>query len=359
MSELVDFERVESTHSQEERNQLMAHVAQLYAMSSDRINPELLSVYDSVLVRLADLVEEEALAFVSEKLAPLTNAPRSMVRKLASEPIDVARPVLEQSPVLSDSDLVEIAGETGVSHLEAIAGRESVAPIVSAVLVERGDEPVKLRLAKNKGAELFESSYIKLVQDASRNEDLQASLAEREDLPVTVVRALVDVASVNVRRKLLRHGKPEVARRVGEAAGLAAERLSNEQWLSRYDFEAAYRSVSLAVKKQPVNEASVFAMARAGRFAEAVVMFALCAAVPLEDAKHWCVRSDCKPFLIMCKALGFSEETVLAFLQLGPWLRRLDRDARERAMFDYGTIDVSVAREIVSQWRSNRKPVAA
>jgi hypothetical protein len=41
MSELVDFERVESTHSQAERNQLMTHVVQLYALTTDRINPEL------------------------------------------------------------------------------------------------------------------------------------------------------------------------------------------------------------------------------------------------------------------------------------------------------------------------------
>ncbi|MEM8628013.1 MAG: DUF2336 domain-containing protein, partial [Pseudomonadota bacterium] len=343
----------------EQRNQLMTHVAQLYSMSNDRINPELLAVYDSVLVRLADLVEEEALAFVAEKLAPLTNAPQEMVRKLALEPINVARPVLEQSPVLTDTDLIKIAGEADNDHLEAIAGRNAVAPMVSAVLVDRGDGPVKLRLTRNGGARFYESSFSKLVQDASHDEQLQETLADRDDLPVAVVRALVEVATVNVRRKLLKHGRPEVAKRVTEAASLAAERLSNEQWLSRYDFDAAYRSVSLAAKKDPISEASVIAMARAGRFPEAVVMFALCAAVPLEDAKHWCVRSDPKPFLIMCRALDFSQQTVDAFLRVGPWLRRLDREAREQAEADYGTIDAQTAREIVSQWRVSQKSVAA
>ena len=359
MTELVDFERVESTHTQAERNQLMTHVVQLYAMSNDRINPELLSVYDSVLVRLADLVEEEALAFVATKLAPLANAPQGMVRKLAHEPIAVARPVLERSPALSDDDLLQIAREYGPGHLDAIAGRSTVAPAVSGVLVDRGDSPVKLKLTRNKGAQFFDDSYEKLVKDARNDESLPESLAERDDLPVTVVKALVEVASVAVQRKLLKHGRPEVARRVTEAAGLAAERLSNEQWLARYDFEAAYRSVSLAVKKQPLNEGTVAQMARAGRFAEAVVMFALCAGVPLEDAKHWCVRADPKPFLIMCKALGFSDDTVSSFLQLGPWLRRLDRDSRERALFDYGSINARAAQEILAQWRTHQKASAA
>jgi uncharacterized protein (DUF2336 family) len=359
MSELVDFERVESTHTQAERNQLMTHVVQLYSLTTDRINPELLAVYDDVLVRLADLVEEEALAFVAEKLAPLARAPRGMVAKLAYEPINVSRPVLEQSPLLSDEDLTRIVQEKGLDHMDAIAGRQEVAPVVSSAIIERGNNPVKLKLARNDGAKFTDASYSKLVSDARNDEKLQTSLAERDDLPVSVVRALVEVASVTVRRKLLRHGRPEVAKRVTEAAGLAAERLSNEQWLARYDFEAAYRSVSMALKKQPINEDTVYAMARSGKYAEAVVMFALCAGVALEEAKHWSVRADPKPFLIVCKAMGFSSQTVATFLQLGPWLRRLDRDERERARFDYEALDDAMAKQIFSEWKKRRITEAA
>lgn len=359
MSELVDFERVESTHTQEERNQLMTHVVQLYTLTTDRINPELLAVYDDVLVRLADLVEEEALAFVAEKLAPMARAPRAMMSKLAFEPITVARPVLEQSTLLSDEELALIVEEKGLDHMDAIAAREEIAPLVSSAIVQHGNNPVKVKLARNDGAKFTEDSYSQLVQDSRSDERLQSTLAERDDLPVSVVRALVDVASVAVRRKLLRHGRPEVAKRVTEAAGLAAERLSNEQWLSRYDFEAAYRTVSMALKKQPVNEASVFAMANSGKYAEAVVMFALCAGVALEEAKHWSVRADCKPFLIVCKAMGFSDETVGTFLKLGPWLRRLNREDRERAMFDYQSLEPAMAKQIFGEWKKRRLSEAA
>ncbi|MGD1888850.1 MAG: DUF2336 domain-containing protein [Cohaesibacteraceae bacterium] len=359
MSELVDFDRVESTHTQAERNRLMTHVAQLYALSNDRINPELLAVYDDVLVRLADLVEEEALAFVAEKLAPLVKAPKGMVRKLANEPIHVARPVLEQSPVLTEVDLTELASEQTQDHLEAIATRQQVPTTVTSILVDRGEKPVKLKVASNQGARSNEASYSKLVNQSRSDQRLQDSLADREDLPVSVVRALVEVASASVRQKLLRHGRPEVAKRVTEAAGLAAERLSNEQWLARYDFDAAYRTVSMALKKQPVNEASVQSMARSGKFAEAVVMFSMRAGVSLEEAKHWSVRADPKPFLIVCKTMGFSSETVAAFLELGPWLRRLDRTERERAMFDYDTLDRTAADRVFTEWKCRRGVRAA
>ncbi len=359
MSELVDFERVESTHTQEERNRLMEHVVQLYALTTDRINPELLAVYDDVLVRLADFVEEEALAFVADKLAPLASAPTGMVRKLANEQINVARPVLERSPVLTDDDLTEVVRNNGLEHMDAIAGRAQINADLASEIIERGNAPVKTKLASNTGAKFHEESFAKLVKDSRNCTQLQETLAEREDLPVSVVRALVDVASVSVRRKLLRHGRPEVAKRVTEAAGLAAERLSNEQWLMRYDFEAAYRNVSMMLKKQPVNEASVAAMASGGKFAEAVVMFALCAGVALEEAKHWSVRADPKPFLIVCKSMRFSTKTVEAFLQLGPWLRRLDREERARALFDYEALDQAMAEQIFSEWKKRKIGQAA
>jgi hypothetical protein len=216
-----------------------------------------------------------------------------------------------------------------------------------------------VKLTRNEGAKITDDSYAKLVKDSRGDELLQSSLADREDLPVGVVRALVEVASVSVRRKLLRHGRPEVAKRVTEAAGLAAERLSNEQWLLRYDFEAAYRSVCKTLKTQPVNEAAVATMARSGKFPEAVVMFALCAGVALEEAKHWSVRADPKPFLIVCKSMRFSPDTVAAFLKLGPWLRRLDRDERERAMFDYESLDQGMAEQIFSEWKKRRVNEAA
>ncbi|MEM1289301.1 MAG: DUF2336 domain-containing protein [Pseudomonadota bacterium] len=359
MSELVDFERVERTHGQKERNELMSQVAQLYSMTNERIDPEMVAVYDTVLLRLADMVEEEALAFVAERLAPLTNAPRTMMRRLAKEPINVARPVLQQSPVLSDEDLVEIAGESSNEHLEAIAGRETVPQIVSAVLVDRGDRPVKMRLTRNRGADLSTRSYNQLVEESESDEDLQFSLAEREDLPPNVVKALIEVGTETVRNKLLARGAAEAAHRVNEAATLAAERLSNEQWLSRYNFDAAYRNVSVQVKTQPLTEPMLASAASSSKFAEAVVMFALMAGVPLEDVKHWSVRTDPKPFLVVAKAIDLSSATVGKFLQIGPWLRRLDRDVREKALTDYAKIDSDVAGKILQQWRDTKHAAVA
>jgi hypothetical protein len=100
-------------------------------------------------------------------------------------------------------------------------------------------------------------------------------------------------------------------------------------------------------------------MARSGKFPEAVVMFALCAGVALEEAKHWSVRADPMPFLIVCKSMRFSSDTVGAFLKLGPWLRRLDREERERAMFDYEAIDQGMAEQIFSEWKKRRVNEAA
>ena len=83
------------------RDQLIRHVAQLYANIGEGLDEEQESQYDDVLCSLADLVEEEARAHVARVLTPLDRAPPNVVLRLARDSIEVARPLLEFSHHLS------------------------------------------------------------------------------------------------------------------------------------------------------------------------------------------------------------------------------------------------------------------
>ena len=70
---------------------------------------------------LVEAIETKVRAELSERLAPISNAPSKVIRRLASDDeIAVARPVLAQSPRLTPADLVDIA-ETKSSSIAAIA----------------------------------------------------------------------------------------------------------------------------------------------------------------------------------------------------------------------------------------------
>src|ERR1700749_1193937 len=119
-----------------ERDQLFRNMAQLYSYVSDRCDDEQVAQYDEVLCQLAELVEVEARTHVAKLLAPLERAPGMVVVKLANDTIEVARPLLEFSNVLSDDDLIDIVARQSEAHRVVIAGRSAVPERVGEAITE-------------------------------------------------------------------------------------------------------------------------------------------------------------------------------------------------------------------------------
>ena len=133
MSELDEGQRAFSSFrvlngddNHSERDQLFRNMAQLFSYVSDRCDDDQVAQYDEVLCQLAELVEAEARAHVAKLLAPLGRAPGTVVVKLANDDIEVAKPLLEFSNVLSDDDLIDIISRQSEEHRVAIAGRANV-----------------------------------------------------------------------------------------------------------------------------------------------------------------------------------------------------------------------------------------
>ena len=100
---------------------------------------------------------------VANRLSDLKTAPHSVVAMLADDEIDVARPVLENSLVLKNTDLIKIVKRRSQDHLKIVATREEVGEEVSGALVENGDDQVLVSLANNQGAALSQNAAAEMV----------------------------------------------------------------------------------------------------------------------------------------------------------------------------------------------------
>src|SRR5581483_6327488 len=119
------------TGSPEKCSETVGRVTALFLASAERYNDEQVALFGDVFERLINTIELRALADIgarialaelSAQLAPLPQAP--VIGRLARhDEIDIARPVLTESPKLTNDDLVEIARIGGEKHLIAIAGR--------------------------------------------------------------------------------------------------------------------------------------------------------------------------------------------------------------------------------------------
>ncbi|MBX9777880.1 MAG: hypothetical protein K2Y71_26165 [Xanthobacteraceae bacterium] len=84
--------------------------------------------YTELAMRLIDETDIATRAAVSVRLAPHACAPRTIMLQLARDVLEVAEPVLLQSPVLTPEDCRAIIAERGVSYADIIARRPKAAP---------------------------------------------------------------------------------------------------------------------------------------------------------------------------------------------------------------------------------------
>ncbi|GAA0773078.1 DUF2336 domain-containing protein [Roseibium denhamense] len=349
-TELVNFSELTGEAGSARRAELARHVATLFALTSDRCSDEQVDIYDSVLLRLVDMVETEVRRYVADQMASLRRGPEETIRRLADDDIEVAEPILVRSTVLRDADLIKIAEKRGNAHQFAIAQREVLSQEVTDILIRSGDLKVKRKVAGNDGARLSDTSVMALISDAASDATLQLTLSERADLAESHIANLLSVASEEVRRKLHAEGRAQDANRLDEAVDIAAQRMSNQYWLGRYDFETARSRIMLLAKRGMVNEAALRRFASEDRFAEAVATFAWLVRCGVEEVSHWMVRPDPEPFIILAKASGFSSITVGALLGIGPWRHRLTPEQRSDAMSVFERMTIAEAKRKMAHW---------
>jgi uncharacterized protein (DUF2336 family) len=86
--------------------------------------------------RLIDAVEVPAAAKWVREIAPRADMPRELVLHLAQGPLALAGPVLRQSPVLTDDDLVTIARTASEEHFAAVSARREVSSALAKQLAQ-------------------------------------------------------------------------------------------------------------------------------------------------------------------------------------------------------------------------------
>src|SRR5215470_1368661 len=139
------------------RGEILSHVTTLFLTHSERYSEDEVALFDGVIARLAADIELAARALLAERLAAIANAPTATIRMLAlDDAIEVAQPVLTQSPRIDARTLIDVARTKSVQHLLALARRPSLDESVTDILAERGDREVGIALAENQGARLSE-----------------------------------------------------------------------------------------------------------------------------------------------------------------------------------------------------------
>ncbi len=275
------------------------------------------ATFGDVISRLADEIELAARAELSKRLARSNKTPVGLVHKFAwDDAIQVAEPMLSQSDRLDNRILVDIARTKSQAHLLAISKRKSLDPVVTDVLVTRGDNSVVSSVASNEGARLSDFGFLHLVKRAEGDSILAEHLGLRKDIPRRLFQQLIAKASRDVKRRLLNE-RSRLDPQVEASLTDVTAKLHAKFGPASRGFFAAKRVVSAQHRLQHLSETSIADYAASHRVDEATVGLSLLSSLPYEVAERILFDNDREMLLVVTKALDFCWNTTMSLLFLG------------------------------------------
>lgn len=165
---------------------------------------ELQMAHDIVRLMAKD-VEQTVRRALSVSLRSARHLPHDVALRLAHDVEAVALPILADSPVLTDADLIEIVRAGAGGKQEAIATRNGVSEQLADVLVRQASEAAVARLMGNASANIAEATFDTAMQRFAGSERVKASMVHRPNLPVTIAEKLVVIVSDRLQSYLVSH----------------------------------------------------------------------------------------------------------------------------------------------------------
>ena len=338
------------------RVELLRSITDLFFAGGVDYSDDQLDVFDDVFACLVQNIEVSARALLANRLAPHPAAPRRIIHTLAfDDAIEVAEPVLTQSPRLDDAALIENARTKSQAHLLAISRRKALSGAVTDVLVERGNLEVVTSAAGNPGAEFSETGYAKLVERAEGNDELAASVGSRSSIPRHHLLKLIAKASHAVRDRLnATHPdtREEIAGAVKQVAATAQRRSAADD----AGVMAARAHVGKLHEAGRLTESEVAAFARDSKFNETNAAIACLTNVPFVTVETMMIESRSEGVMVLAKVLDFSWATVKAILDMRGGLPANDEAFTK---VSYERLKPSTAQQVLRFHKMQQQPAAA
>ncbi|MGF1475059.1 MAG: DUF2336 domain-containing protein [Geminicoccaceae bacterium] len=260
---------------------------------------------DAILHLLLKDVEGQVRAALAEEVSMSSNLPVPAVKALAHDHISVAAPILQNSPLLTDEDLVDVVRTNAMQYALAVAGRENISEAVSEALVDTGESEVVFRLVGNHKAKLSTKTMQRVVDDYSEHDAIRDRVVRRPDLPYELVEELVGLIGDRLQWELIEKRKmepDEAARIVGAARDKASIALVAHEQSDR-KLEQHMREQYLAGE---LDHETVLGFLRDGEIDKFEQALSFHAGLERERIRKLVYNSDRRYLAALCVAADFS-----------------------------------------------------
>jgi uncharacterized protein (DUF2336 family) len=350
-----DLEDILASKDISRRAEILRRVTDLFVVGSGNFAEDQVELFDEVMGKLVENIERSARAQFGNRLARLSDAPPNIIRVLASDDsIEVAGPVLLHSERLDDNTLIETARIKGQDHLLAISGRKVLREAVTDILVERGNQAVVSRAARNGGAQFSDFGISALVTKARDDGDLAVCVWSRPDIPRQHLVKLFVEASEVVKNQLA-ETDPRRAELIKIAVAEASEQIQAAARAGSEDFAQARSYVDSLHAAEKLDQAQLLAFASEGSFDKVTAALSLMCDLPIGLVERAFVQKQTEQILVLAKAIDLPWVTTVALLLLRAGVNGGSRQQLDQCFASFSRLKPKTAQTALQFYRMREK----
>ena len=176
-----------------------------HELTNEQLAPQELTIAQDIVRMLARDVEVAVRAMLAHNVRNARHPPRDVALRMAQDVETVALPILSESLVLTDGDLVELVRGGSSAKQRVIAGRPALSETVSGALIDHADEQAVAVLMGNPTALVSEDSLERAVERFRDSDVVKTSMVHRPTLPMTVAERLAVIVSRSLQHHLVQN----------------------------------------------------------------------------------------------------------------------------------------------------------
>lgn len=315
-SSLVSLIDLAKEPSSEKRRLLLREVTNIFMTHPEDIGDAEMALYDEVMSQLSDDMEIMVRAEIANTISDAKAAPLGLLRRLASDDIEVAEPILTRSKALSESDLLHVVQTKGQDHLRAVSKREEVPESVSGVIVKRGDDTTLKTLLTNDGARLSRASNEEVVQRAQSNPALHEAVVGRKDLPADLMNDMYFVVEARLRERIIAENAKLDPAVIEHAIHKGRDKVAVAYGSFPADYEQITRDVSTLRANEKLTPQLLAKYMRDPNPTYFLVALSQMADIDFLTARHLVEKKEIDALAIACKAAKLDKALFLTYAMI-------------------------------------------
>ena len=287
-------------------------------------------------------------------MASEAGAPRDLVSALANGQIEVAHPILTQSTVLQDMELVEIIEHRTFGHQLAIAMRKTVSQTVSDALIETGNVDIIKTPLENDSADISGKAMEYLVEQSEKIDDIQAPLVNRTNLGPDLAKRMYWWVSAALRKSIVQRFDIDSVE-LDKSIERAVKDLMGEPIDKAENADSTDHMIKSLISAGKVTPPLMIQTLRQGEIALFEEMLSGLSNLNAKLVRPFVFEPGGEALAILCKALEIMKPDFASIFLLSRSARPGDKvvDPSELTrVFDlYDRIKLETAQKVVEHWR--------